>query len=113
MYQLDEKTKEIQNDFFQRKLGITAEEFIHLNADEQQQLIQENKPTEKENSKNVHVMIGSGEHACFINVEKGKQVMLEDGTMIEAGLTAQEFTTRMNQRIDEMPVKDTKTKKKV
>ncbi len=109
---LSEKTKTIQNDFFQRKLGITTEEFLNLSADKQQQLIQKNKSTNKESSATIPVMIGSGEHACFINVEKGQHIMLEDGTMIEAGLTPQEFTARINDRIDRMN-KNSKVKKKV
>ena len=40
--------------------------------------------------KNVKVMIGSGEHSMFINVPKGKKVMLEDGTFIRAGITSEE-----------------------
>lgn len=31
--------------------------------------------------KNVKVMIGSGEHSMFLNVPKGKKVMLEDGIL--------------------------------
>ena len=44
----------------------------------------------KSKIKNVKVMIGSGEHSMFINVPKGKKVMLEDGTFIRAGITSEE-----------------------
>ncbi len=35
----------------------------------------------KSKIKDVRVMIGSGEHATFITVPKGKKVMLEDGIL--------------------------------
>ena len=44
----------------------------------------------KSKIKNVKVMIGSGEHSMFINVPKGKKVMLADGTFIRAGITSEE-----------------------
>ena len=35
-------------------------------------------------------MIGSGENTTFITVPKGTKVMLNDGTMYEAGITIEE-----------------------
>lgn len=51
---------------------------------------QKNCIMKKSKIKNVKVMIGSGEHSMFINVPKGKKVMLEDGTFIRAGITSEE-----------------------
>ena len=69
--------------------------------------------------KNVKVMIGSGEHSMFLNVPKGKKVMLEDGTFIRAGITSEEarneFLERENKIIKEIEneQKKEKVKKKV
>ena len=48
--------------------------------------------------KNVKVMIGSGEHSMFLNVPKGKKVMLEDGTFIRAGITSEEARNEFLER---------------
>lgn len=66
--------------------------------------------------KNVKVMIGSGEHSMFLNVPKGKKVMLEDGTFIRAGITAEEarneFLERENKIIEEIEKEQLKEKVK-
>ena len=69
--------------------------------------------------KNVKVMIGSGEHSMFLNVPKGKKVMLEDGTFIRAGITAEEtrneFLEKENKIIEDIEKEQRKenVKKKV
>ena len=66
--------------------------------------------------KNVKVMIGSGEHSMFLNVPKGKKVMLEDGTFIRSGITAEEarneFLERENKIIEEIEKEQLKEKVK-
>ena len=73
----------------------------------------------KSKIKNVKVMIGSGEHSMFLNVPKGKKVMLEDGTFIRAGITAEEarneFLEKENKIIEDIEKEQRKenVKKKV
>ena len=66
--------------------------------------------------KNVKVMIGSGEHSMFLNVPKGKKVMLEDGIFIRAGITSEEarneFLERENKIIEEIEKEQLKEKVK-
>lgn len=75
---------------------------MNLDADEQQNLIQKEKARTKEYSNEVPIMIGSKEHSCFINGEKGTKVILEDGTVIESRLSSEESHQRINQEIDKM-----------
>lgn len=64
-------------------------------------------------------MIDNGEHSMFINVPKCKKVMLEDGTFIRAGITAEEarneFLERENKIIKDIEKEQLKenVKKKV
>lgn len=73
----------------------------------------------KSKIKNVKVMIGSGEHSMFLSVPKGKKVMLEDGTFIRAGITAEEarneFLEKENKIIEDIEKEQRKenVKKKV
>ena len=73
----------------------------------------------KSKIKNVKVMIGSGEHSMFLNVPKGKKVMLEDGTFIRVGITAEEarneFLEKENKIIEDIEKEQRKenVKKKV
>ena len=70
----------------------------------------------KSKIKNVKVMIGSGEHSMFINVPKGKKVMLEDGTFIRAVITSEEakneFLEKENKIIEDIERKQLKEKVK-
>ena len=56
----------------------------------------------KNKNDEVLMMIGSGEDSDFIKVKKGKKVMLDDGTFVEAGLTQEESKRRLDDRIDDM-----------
>ena len=70
----------------------------------------------KSKIKNVKVMIGSGEHSMFLNVPKGKKVMLEDRTFIRAGITSEEarneFLEKENKIIKEIEIEQLKEKVK-
>lgn len=59
----------------------------------------------KKEKEQVRVMIGSGDSASFIKVNKGDRVMIgsgEDACFIEAGLTPEESRKRLDDRIDEI-----------
>ena len=47
-------------------------------------------------------MIGSGENATFITVPKGTKVMLNDGTMYEAGITIEEEQRCLEKMMNEV-----------
>ena len=70
----------------------------------------------KSKIKNIRVMIGSGEHSMFLNVPKGKKIMLGDGTFIRAGITSEEarneFLERENKIIEDIERKQLKEKVK-
>lgn len=65
----------------------------------------------KGNIKKVPIMVGSGRYSHCTWVEKGTKIMIEDGTVIEAGLTSDEFNQRINQQIDEMDTMEPKLNK--
>lgn len=68
-YTLNAKTMGNVNDMFLRTLGISYEEYDNLDFDEQQKLIREyhkNHPKKETNKKMV--MVGSGEHAIFVEL---------------------------------------------
>lgn len=56
----------------------------------------------KNKNDEVLMMIGSGEDSAFIKVKKGKKVMLDDGTFVEAGLILEESKRRLDDRIDDV-----------
>lgn len=47
-------------------------------------------------------MIGSGENTTFITVPKGTKVMLNDGTMYEAGITIEEEQRCLEKMMNEV-----------
>lgn len=94
---------ELSKDFLERELGIPYEEFDKLDCDVQHKILQSHKRLSKKNKNDeVLMMIGSGEDSAFIKVKKGKKVMLDDGTFVEAGLTQEESKRRLDDRIDDM-----------
>ena len=96
----DEIRKKI-NETIKRELGMSYDEFELLDFDEQQKLIEQNRKRKKSNSKNVRVMIGSGEHAIFINKKRGERYMLADGTFVRVGDTPEESRARLEDRLDD------------
>lgn len=55
----------------------------------------------KDNKKVLKVMIGSGENASFINKNHGQKYMLEDGTIVRAGITPEEAKEELDNKIDD------------
>lgn len=100
---LNESTKEIIKKDIESKLGIPYEQFESLDIDEQERILREyrKKNNIKNNQSTTKIMVGSGEHAIFIEVEKGSRHMLEDGTFYEAGLSLEESESRLNDRMDD------------
>lgn len=97
------KVKEELNNLFLEKLGITYSEFEELDFDVQQELLKMIRSSRKIKSDDkVRVMIGSGENATFITVPKGTKVMLNDGTMYEAGITIEEEQRCLEKMMNEV-----------
>lgn len=100
------------SEYFERTFGMPYEDFKKLDYEVQQILISSYKNTQKNKKNNIaNVMLGSGEHAIFIKVEKGKRVMIGSGEhscFIKAGLTPEEemreFEDRMDDHIYSKPV---------
>ena len=90
------------NNLFLEKLGITYSEFEELDFDVQQELLKKIRISRKKSDDKVRVMIGSGENATFITVPKGTKVMLNDGTMYEAGITIEEEQRRLEKRMNKV-----------
>lgn len=95
----------------EREIGIPYDEFEKLNIYEQQRIIKEKRNKKRKNT--VRVMIGSGEHAMFINVPRGTKIMLEDGTFVRVGLTLDEYKKERNKEIDNMLKREDKAIKKM
>ena len=91
------------NNLFLEKLGITYSEFEELDFDVQQELLKKIRSSRKIKSDDkVRVMIGSGENTTFITVPKGTKVMLNDGTMYEAGITIEEEQRCLEKMMNEV-----------
>ena len=85
----------------EKELGMPYEEFESLDFDEQQRIIELHKKNNKSINKNVKIMIGSGEHAIFVNKKRGERYMLEDGTFAIAGDTPEQSRKRFEDRADD------------
>lgn len=77
---------DISKSTIERMLGISYEEFDALDFDEQQELIRLNKKGKTKDASSLPVMIGSGEHSCFV----------------ETGLTPEESRQRLDKKFDEL-----------
>lgn len=51
-------------------------------------------------NKDSKIMIGSGEHSIFMGAKKGQKVMLDDGTIVRAGMTIDEHREELEYRMD-------------
>ena len=98
---MNDITRNYINKNIKSELGMTYDEFDSLDFDEQQRLIEQNRKNKKTNIKNVKVMIGSGEHAIFVNKIRGERYMLADGTFVRAGDTPEQSRNRLEDRIDD------------
>ena len=99
-FKIKSETMENVKSQIEREIGIPYDEFEKLNIYEQQRIIKEKRNKKRKNT--VRVMIGSGEHAMFINVPRGTKIMLEDGTFVRVGLTLDEYREERDKEIDEM-----------
>lgn len=114
MFELDDRIKKIIDEKLQRNLGMSYEEYSNLDINEQQQLVKRYHEKKKcKKSKNVLVMIGTGENAIFIKVKRGDKVMLFDGTMIKAGETTKEYQKKLEERYAEIIDESTNIKQKI
>lgn len=107
-YKLNSTTKEIINNTLLNTLGISYDEFDKLDFDYQQKIIREYHQKNfksRAKGKNLHVMIGNGEHSIFIKVKKGERVMIgfgEYSCFVEAGLTPEESRIRLDDKLDDV-----------
>ena len=101
---LEQEIKDNVSRTFERKLGITYEEFDKLDFDEQQRLLSETikKQKKKKSDDYVDVMVGYGEFSTFVKVKKGEKVMTRYGNIIEAGLTFEEEQQRLEDDLDDI-----------
>ena len=87
-------------------LGISYEEYEQLDFDEQQKLIaMHRKKPKRNNSSEVTIMIGSGEHSTFTEVKKGEIVMIgsgEDSCFARAGISPEEERQELDDEIDKI-----------
>ena len=115
MYELSDELKEKIDRKIRAAFGISYEEYIMLDFDEQQRLMKEyHKKSPSKNKKDmVTVMFGSGEHTVFTKVKRGEKVMIDDGTIIEAGITPEESQRRLEKRFNEICEEPTTIKQKV
>ena len=115
MYELSDEVKRTIDRKIRDAFGISYEEYSMLDFDKQQRLMQEyyKKMQSKTKGNKVTVMFGSGEHAIFIKVKRGEKVMINDGTIIEAGLTLEESQKRLEKRFNEICEEPTTVKQKV
>ena len=97
---MTEETKKIINEAIKNELGISYDELILLDFDEQQEIIKQNRKKMNNNFQNSKVMIGSGENAIIINKKHGEKYMLEDGTIAKAGETLEESRMNLENRFD-------------
>lgn len=114
MFELGEEMNNVVNQKVQEAFGISYDEYSKLPFDEQQALMKayhKKKKTKKSNM--VRVMIGSGEDAMFINIKRGKKVMLFDGTIVGSGITPEESQRRLEERFNKIFKEPSTTKQKV
>lgn len=114
-FELSDELKEKIDRKIRAAFGISYEEYIMLDFDEQQRLMKEyhKKSPSKDKNDMVTVMFGSGEHAVFTKVKSGEKVMIDDGTIIEAGITPEESQRRLKKRFNEICEEPTTIKQKV
>lgn len=101
MYKLSEKTKNNINEEFLKKIGITYDEFQSLDFDVQQKYMKKIKKIKSKNKKTETVMIETGEHAIFTEMNRGENYMLDDGTIVSSGLTPEYSKKMLEDRFDD------------
>lgn len=93
--------KDCVNETLLSTLGISYDEYEKLDFDEQQKLMIEYHKKHPNKSKEVTVMIGSGDESIFIKVPKGEKIPTSDGYFI-AGETLEENKKRLEQSAKEI-----------
>ena len=99
---MNDNLKNREDHNFERKFGMTYEEFSHLSFDEQQQIVELNKKNNNKEDKDTSVIIGYGENSIVTDVKKSDKVMVRYGNVIEAGLTREESKKRLEKDIDDV-----------
>ena len=94
------------NDDVYKATGMSYEEFSNLDNEKQQEIMREyhkkNKCKLFRKKDRTLVMLGSGESTIFVKVKKGDKVMLSDGTVVEAGITLEEYRRRQEKRLNKI-----------
>ncbi len=102
---LQQKTLDSINSTLLSTIGLTYSEYEKLDFDEQQELIRKYHESNKKKNKNRKghlVMFGAGENSIFMEIEKGKKVMINDGIIMEVGLDSKENEKIISDQLSDM-----------
>lgn len=98
--------KDIMNNTTIKNFNMTYDEFSKLDFDTQEKLIEEyRKHHVKKQNKKVTTMMGNGDNAMFVKVNKGDKVLIgsgKDSIFIKAGTTPEKERQAINDKIDDM-----------
>lgn len=97
---MEDNLKNRADEKFEKKFGMTYEEFKKLSFNEQQKIIEAKREKAKKDN-NTKVIIGYGENSFVTDVEKGSKVVVRYGNVVEAGLTRKEARKRLENDLDD------------
>ncbi len=102
---LNEKTREINNNFFEGTFQMSYEEFEQLDFEEQQEFIKRIKRQQSKSSDDsmVTVMIGQGRDSTFIKRPRGEKAMIgtgRDSSLVRIRLSLEEEKKKLNQELE-------------
>ena len=89
------------DDKFEKKFGMTYEEFNKLSFDEQRKIVESNRKNRKKDEDTSSVMVGYGDNSVVTDVHKGDEVIVRYGNVVETGLTREETKERLEDDLDE------------
>lgn len=111
---LKKETIDNINKYLLFTIGINYEEFKELDSYVQQEIIRKYHKKNNNKRKDSSLMVGSGEHAIFITVKKGKHIMIDGEVMVETGLTLDDSKQKSEDRYDDqMYIKPVSIVKKI
>lgn len=107
---INQENRLIMDIMIRRMLGMSLDEFCSLDYDEQQKLVREYYDSRPKNkSKTTHMMLGSGDSACFVNVKKGGRMLVgsgRDSIFVPTCETALEQTKRLESSFETSEIID-------